>query len=285
MTGYSVARRPEFGEQPIWYGGGQLGRDLTLPRLRQGWPDTPTGASDAAAEWTAAKRHRRAVNPGRETRQPAPELWEQYGKDLDRLAARLRSIDPVDRDTWTQVARRTAGAFAAWSNQVEPTPGPIARASDNLARSAQTLRRDVDPKPRSMASIGNVAMLLASVAHGGQGPVAQMALLRQLAELARQLHHSHRQRNQTQRAQELASMSRLELNQIRDGLQGLVATGEAAVAPKSEAAGLDPDLAAAGDAALRGTIAPRVQGSLLPNQLNPDRQALHTHEPDGGIER
>src|SRR5699024_10558727 len=41
VTGYSVAERPEAGERPIWYGGGQLGRDLSLPRLRDGWPDTP----------------------------------------------------------------------------------------------------------------------------------------------------------------------------------------------------------------------------------------------------
>ncbi|MFH5824468.1 hypothetical protein [Georgenia sp. AZ-5] len=49
VTGYSVARRPEAGERPIWYGGGHLARDLSLPRLREAWPDNPTAASDAAA--------------------------------------------------------------------------------------------------------------------------------------------------------------------------------------------------------------------------------------------
>lgn len=42
ITGYSVADRPQAGERPIWYGGGHLGRDLTLPRLRDGWADTVT---------------------------------------------------------------------------------------------------------------------------------------------------------------------------------------------------------------------------------------------------
>lgn len=72
ITGFSVAERPEAGERPIWYGGGQLGRDLALPRLRDGWPDTPSGASEAAAEWNAAKRGRRVVAPGRETAEPTP---------------------------------------------------------------------------------------------------------------------------------------------------------------------------------------------------------------------
>lgn len=26
-----------------WYGGGHLARDLTLPRLRREWPDSPQG--------------------------------------------------------------------------------------------------------------------------------------------------------------------------------------------------------------------------------------------------
>lgn len=52
VVGYSAAHRPpkpglladgtrEERKAPLWYGGGTLGRDLTLPRLRQGWPSTP----------------------------------------------------------------------------------------------------------------------------------------------------------------------------------------------------------------------------------------------------
>jgi hypothetical protein len=40
IAGYSVALRPTNGAQPIWFGGGRLARDLTLPRLREGWPDS-----------------------------------------------------------------------------------------------------------------------------------------------------------------------------------------------------------------------------------------------------
>jgi len=64
ISGYSVATRPQHGERPIWYGGGTLGRDLALPRLRRQWPDTPDGASAAAAEWNAAGRGRRPATGG-----------------------------------------------------------------------------------------------------------------------------------------------------------------------------------------------------------------------------
>lgn len=93
ITGYSVAERPQAGERPIWYGGGHLGRDLTLPRLRDGWPDTPTGATDAAAEWNAAKRGRRVAASGREATEPDPEMWARRNDELREL------VDPHTRAT------------------------------------------------------------------------------------------------------------------------------------------------------------------------------------------
>lgn len=82
VEGYRVALRPRFGERPIWFGGGTLGRDLSLPRLREEWPDTPQTAATAAAEWRAAWRGVRIANPGRETTQPqptTPHVREQVG--------------------------------------------------------------------------------------------------------------------------------------------------------------------------------------------------------------
>lgn len=154
ITGYLVAARPEAGERPIWYGGG-LGRDLTLPRLREGWPDTPTGASDAAAEWSAAKRGRRIVAPGRESSEPDPELWSRYTREVGELREKLRAVPMDDRETWQRVARETAGAFAAWSNAVEAEPGDLAAAADALSKSAQTYRRPVRPQRSGMASVGS----------------------------------------------------------------------------------------------------------------------------------
>ncbi len=188
VTGYSVAERPEAGERPIWYGGGHLARDLSLPRLRDGWPDTPAGASDAAAEWNAAKRGRRAVSAGRETAEPDPEVWAKQHDELRALVDRLRSVPVEDRDMWATVARQTAGAFAAWSNATEETPGDLAAAADALSRSAQTHRRTVRPDKVGTVAISGAAMLLASAARGGQGTVAQAAMIRQLLRLTQAVH-------------------------------------------------------------------------------------------------
>lgn len=92
VAGYSVALRIPKGVVPDWYGGGRLARDLTLPRLRAEWPDTPQSASAAVAEWTAAGAQRYPVSPGRETAEVAPELWEQCEAEVRALRERLRSV-------------------------------------------------------------------------------------------------------------------------------------------------------------------------------------------------
>ncbi|WP_211225699.1 relaxase/mobilization nuclease domain-containing protein [Nocardioides alkalitolerans] len=183
VTGYSVAERPQYGERPIWYGGGHLGRDLTLPRLRDGWEDTPTGASEAAAEWAAAKRGRRVVAPGRENVEPTPAQWAAQAERVEQLVERLRAVPVTDRDTWATVARQSAGALAAWSNATEAVPGELAAASEVLSRSAQTYRRTVRPQKAGTVALSGAAMLFASVAHGGRGPVAQAVMVRQMIRL------------------------------------------------------------------------------------------------------
>ena len=42
------------------------------------------------------------------------------------LREKLRDVPLDDRDTWSTLARQTAGAFAAWSNAVEDAPGDLA---------------------------------------------------------------------------------------------------------------------------------------------------------------
>ena len=115
-------------------------------------------ASEAAAEWTAAKRGRRVVAPGRETTAPDPEAWTRQNEELRALVERLRGVPLDDRDTWATVARQTAGAFAAWSNATEETPGDLAAAADALSRSAQTYGRTVRPTKAGTVAISGAAM-------------------------------------------------------------------------------------------------------------------------------
>lgn len=283
ITGYSVAAKPEPGERPIWYGGGHLARDLTLPRLRAEWPDTAEGAMSAAAEWTAAKRGRRPVSPGREMREPDPALWREVGADLERLREQLRSVPIEDRDTWARVARQTSGAFAAWSARVEETPGPLAATSDALARTAELRRRPVQPERAPKASASGAAMLLISAAKGGRGAVAQAVMLRQLANLAKAIHDMHRADQDARRAA-----------QIERAIRGDLATVSARLPDPGPVGRPDTKAAEVVRTARQAQAGPqRTPGSPVPNRIEAQRPRTATAagrygpgaERDHGVER
>ncbi len=242
ITGFSAAARPHAGERPIWYGGGHLGRDLTLPRLRAGWSDTPAGADEAAAEWNAAKRGRRPAAPGRETIAPDPELWDRYTREVTELRERLRSVPLEDRDTWSTVARQTAGAFAAWSTAVEDEPGDLAAAADSLARSAQTYRGPAALSRAGAASMSGAAMLLASGARGGQGHAAQAILLRQLVRLSQAVYDAAKAAGERRQADLILSDVRTRMGRLRRELAPTSAPASAADPQGGAAiATLDPE--------------------------------------------
>ena len=288
ITGFSVAERPEAGERPIWYGGGQLGRDLALPRLRDGWPDTPSGASEAAAEWNAAKRGRRVVAPGRETAEPDPELWDRRNEELRALVDRLRGVDVDDRDTWATVARQTAGALAAWSNATEETPGDLAAAADALSRSTQTHERTVRPHKSGTVAISGAAMLLASAARGGQGTVAQAVMVRQLLRLTQAVYDASVAAGQARQARLLAEDTRARLVRLREALPAPAAVGAATPAgTPSTSPKLDPEAQAVLDRLRAGQAHDATRAaSPLPSKIEPAKRA-ETIRPgaDRGPER
>ena len=75
----------------------------------------PTGA--ARDEWSAAMRGRRIVQVGREAAMPTPQDWQRSATELEQLVQKLQSVPLDDRATWSQVARESSGALAAWSTE------------------------------------------------------------------------------------------------------------------------------------------------------------------------
>ncbi|WP_258071127.1 relaxase/mobilization nuclease domain-containing protein [Pseudoclavibacter sp. RFBG4] len=288
VTGYSVAARPTYGERPIWYGGGQLGRDLTLPRLRAEWPDTPTGASDAAKEWEAAYRGRRAVSPGRETLEIDPEMWERQSKELAETVERLQRVPVEDRETWARVSRHAAGVMSAWSNATEKTPGHLAVAAEALSRSAQTYRRPEREPKVNMQALAGTATLVAAAARGGQGIVAQTAMMRQMLRLTGALCDAAEAQGQLKLTQRLESDTRKRIETFGARLQAGAkkAQAETQESPArtfaSEKARIAYEHAQIGQAHPPGDAG----RSPLPNTLE---QPTRTHEPtpqaDTGVER
>lgn len=288
VTGYSVAARPTYGERPIWYGGGQMGRDLTLPRLRAEWPDTPTGASDAAKEWEAAYRGRRAVAPGRETQEIDPEMWERQGKELQETVARLEQIPVEDRETWARVSRHSAGILAAWSNATEKTPGHLAVAAEALSRSAQTYRQPEREPKVNMQALAGTAMIVAAATRGGQGVVAQRAMIRQMLRLMGAIHdyaEAHRQKAITDR---IMTDTGYRLAAVRDRLDARPIPGVAVKQPERDTSMMSEKARIAYEHERIGQARPPEEAvrTPLPNKLE---QPTRTHEPtpqaDTGVER
>jgi len=263
VSGYSVALPTAQDQATMWYGGGRLARDLTLPRLRADWPDTPEHATGALAEWGAAKRNRAPSTPGREATRPDAEMWARYTTEVTALREQLRAVPADDRALWAHVARETAGAFAAWSISVEgDTPGPLAATADILARSAQLRADQVRPRPAGLASARGAALLLASVAHGGSGPVAHAALLRQLVNTARALHDAHVAAGDAQRAAEISAV-------VTGQLQAVAARLPSPDPDRATLAVEDAQAVEAARLAAAGQLPPRAPGSPVPAALDP----------------
>lgn len=231
VAGYSVALRPEKGQPVVWHGGGRLARDLTLPELRKGWPDRPETATAAVQEWRATAKNPwcyEPVAPGREMTQPSPELWDRYTRELGALRERLRSVPVSDRDSWARAAREASGAFAAWSQRVEATPGPLADASRILARSAHLRAHETKARPVSWSSAAGNAMVLMQVARTDNPTVAQAMLLRELVKLASTLNAMHTAAGDAKRAAQLRAVMTDRLASVYERMPAIPAPTAAA---------------------------------------------------------
>jgi hypothetical protein len=216
VVGYSVALRPTMkGQGPVWYGGGRLSRELTLPRLRENWLETDNAA--VADAWQAGATSGVGPRRARTRRAASREVQERCASELAALRERLLEIPADDTATWAHAAREAAGVFAAWSLRTEPAPGPLAETSRVLARSAQLRRREVGGRRwRSLpAARYTSALLLAAT------PEARTALLifRQLAGLSTAIADMHQAVGELDRARELRELSRRQLASVTAELQ------------------------------------------------------------------
>lgn len=270
VAGYSVALRPAPGATPIWYGGGRLARDLTLPRLREGWPDSPSTAQTAVNEWQATSKNPwqyRPVAPGREESTPDPELWKQYTDEVAQLRKQLRDVPVTDRATWAHVARETSGVFAAWSQRVETTPGPLAQTSRELARSAHLRAHQSKPKPVQLGSAANAAMILMQAASGGRGTMAEAIMLRQLGRVTVAVLDAHAAAGDVRRAEQMTVMMHTKFAQVQQSMPEIPAAparaGDRVMSSENEAL----------RRATAGLAAPGI-GSPLPNTLHPSKPKM-----------
>ncbi len=204
-------------------------------------------------------------------------MWKQYSDEIGQLRKQLRDVPVSDRATWAHVAREAAGVFAAWSQRVESTPGPLAQTSRDLARSAHLRAHESKPKPVQLGSASNAAMILMQAATGGKGTMAEAIMLRQLGRVSVAILDMHSAVGDARRAEQITATLRTQFAAVADRLP---AVPSKAAQPDSRTRSVDvPDVMRR---ATDGLAAPRT-GSPVPTTLNPTRgkTAATPHERDG----
>lgn len=273
VAGYKVGLK---GPDERMFGGGHLSKDLSLPRLRLRWEDTPQAHLAAAEQWRRADRNTR-VGAGPPGPEPTPQRFDEINQRLFRIEQRLHTVSPDDLETWGQIAGDTAGILAAWSRRREGNdPGPLAAAAAATRQLGQshrwaiTGRRTVRPAPTEAALLAHQFTI------GGQGAVGQAIFLRQLTNTLFAVHQAALAMKQTRIAEAIAVAVRRDLAQVVAELPNV---------PEHVLAGRCPTVAEA-QAAI--TAPARPVGRPMPEPVTPARRAAlnaATPTPTSSFER
>jgi hypothetical protein len=250
----------------VFFGGGKLARDLSLPAIRERWPDGEAERQQGAVEWAGgapatgvheaprAGKHptydwseararwgKRAL--GDDHRVPtrrSPARWREATEALGEVVRELGAVPAEDVTTWRAVASDAAGVLAVLSGRLERVPGPLAHASGLLARSAQGPRqRPAKTHCNLRGTIKSVAAVMVQADLDEHTPVAWRLLLAEMLRVAQVVHDAHVARSESEQAARLADEARKALRNVRarlGSLEALRAEFLAVVEPAQEEA-------------------------------------------------
>jgi len=210
VVGYRVALTDlptqQAGSKAVWFGGGKLAHDLTLPALRAGWTDgdpvtawrrastpapTPAPAPDPAPVVLGQGHHHTAAPT---STGPGPEdLGTKFTAATTTLRGAMFTAREVGGDgaSVARAARDTAGLLAAFAEHAPPADQRrLVAASGHLARAGQVAHG----QPRGARSplapgFAQVAATVLTAASGGTASTA--VLLAQVARLTRTVAELH----------------------------------------------------------------------------------------------
>ncbi|HEX9108399.1 MAG TPA: hypothetical protein VF832_14245, partial [Longimicrobiales bacterium] len=168
VTGYAVALLGDVARDGtlIWFGGGKLAADLTLPALRRRWGDPAVRGH--AGRLTAAERS---------------TVWQQAADAAERANQHIRSMagsDPAAaQDAAWAAADTLHAAAAALRSRV------IREAATAYDRASRAPYRRLPARSRSGSGLRRAARLLSATGLvTGDPGLAQLALIPRLAALA-----------------------------------------------------------------------------------------------------
>jgi hypothetical protein len=172
VTGYSVSLPGlEGGEgTPLWYGGGRLAPDLTLPRLRRRWAPGRSGAEQPAGAFRFTDPERDAI----------------YAHAARQAA---RATEHIRRCAYTDPGRAADAAWAAADTLHAAARGlrnpALRRAADSYSRAARARYGRIPRPSRNGHRLRAAARMIALTGWlTGDTTLAAAALITNLAALA-----------------------------------------------------------------------------------------------------
>jgi hypothetical protein len=166
VTGYAVALPADTTRtgEPVWYSGGKLAPDLTLPKLRHRWAP---GDAASRSQFTAAERD---------------AVWEHAARAASRAAAEIRHLAGTDPGAAADAAWAAADTLHAAASALGSRE--LRRAADSYARAARMPYGRVPRRTATGTSLRQAAQLLAAATPVLDDPtLAQIALILRLAAL------------------------------------------------------------------------------------------------------
>jgi hypothetical protein len=165
VTGYAVALPGDTAKDggPVWYGGGKLAPDLTLPKLRRRWTRATAGEPFTVAERNA--------------------VWDHATRAAGHAAAQIRGLAGTDPAAAADAAWAASGmlhvAAAALGSRI------LRQAADAYDRAARAPWARIPAPTPAGNSLRRAARLISAFAYLTRDPaLAPVVLVTRLAALA-----------------------------------------------------------------------------------------------------
>jgi len=176
VVGMSVALPTgDTGNTLDWHGAGTLGKDLSLPALRERWGQTPQQQGAAVEAWRQlgdiGKRpsDRGAADGVSKRPENADPDFAAAVADINTLGAYAAALGTDDPEAVREAARQAAGVLAAAALRAHgPSGGAIGSAARRMARCAQdprsgpALREFIPARAAPRMSLTSAALLNAA---------------------------------------------------------------------------------------------------------------------------
>ena len=172
VTGYAVALAGDTARAggPVWFGGGKLAPDLSLPKLRSRW-DAPPTTPRPDARFTAAERN---------------AIWEHAARAAQHARDQIRFLAATDPAAASDAAWAASDTLHAAADALGSRI--VRQAADAYTRAARLPYARIPRRTPAGDRLRRAARLLSSAAFVSNDPaLAQAALIVRLAALVKEV--------------------------------------------------------------------------------------------------